>query len=300
MIVSLHLGVAKSGSTALQRCLGARRDDLRQAGIWLPAEPPFVEKQGQAVKHQPLVSLIRRDDPVAIDAWVDRLGEARPADCDIVLITAEGLWRQFGRHRPSLLHSLEALGDLGPSRGLLVTRPLAGLKSSLYKQHLRNRRSADGLPNWLTMVEWLAEPVVDALWDVGEYLDFVEGALRGPVTTLAYGEDAVSAAWDVITERRLGPLSAADAAARANRSLDDDAAELLRLLNMALTDLPGSAVVARRVLAGASVTVGDPDAQRLKKAIQRLDLSSVQAPSHGFQPTRDGVRRRAGEVLAVL
>ena len=139
----LHAGTPKTGTSSLQRYLGAHRRELADAGWWYP-EPSDTPEP----KHQALNSLLRRGDADALVRYVEAALLDMPDTAHTVMFTTEGIfnhWWDYGAEAKGLLRTLAALFDF---ELCVWFRPPEDFAAALYAQYLRNpRRAAESMGN---------------------------------------------------------------------------------------------------------------------------------------------------------
>ena len=139
MKVLLHIGVWKTGSSAIQIFLGRNRDALRERGLIWPAHA--VRRDG----HNAIVHSLREND----DARLDRLlgaarAEARGRRDATVVVSSEHLWPLDRRRLKRLAGKLA--GD--EVKVLAYIRPQEEMWASLYAQQAKAYRITEDTPLW--------------------------------------------------------------------------------------------------------------------------------------------------------
>lgn len=139
--VFLHVGVAKTGTTYLQRILEAHRDVLRSAGLLYPGRQPG-DHFAAAVDLRRLRSP-RYDDLAAEGRWEQLAAEVRGYDGDAI-ISHETLARCS---RAAIRRAAQSLGT-ADLRVVLTVRDLGRQVPAVWQETLKNR-AVDSYPDFL-------------------------------------------------------------------------------------------------------------------------------------------------------
>lgn len=153
----LHIGMPKTGSSALQSTLALNREELARQGVNYPEHISDAEaalgnvSSGNGGPLRPLIETRLREQ--AGDEGVararDRLIETLcTTAADTVLYSQE--W--FFQYDPDLLSELDSLvGDLGVELGVIVyVRDVAPYVESIYRQSVKRRRYAGDLADFVS------------------------------------------------------------------------------------------------------------------------------------------------------
>jgi hypothetical protein len=126
MKIVLHIGIDKTGSTAIQQHLILNRDWLQQRSVYVP-EIGFGSSNG----HSALLS--RLDEP-QLAALQEEIRQAESAGCETILLSWEGM----NFYSPEQIHTLvAALGDF-PCDVVVYLREQADLVQTGYLQQLKS------------------------------------------------------------------------------------------------------------------------------------------------------------------
>lgn len=128
--VLLHIGVHKTGTTALQAALAGARDDLAEAGILYPGQADSHHKAARAAMQRPWGWGQEAAD-VDPAPWAELLDEISPADR--VVISSEFLGEGDDEQVQNVLRDLAPR----PVTVLITLRPLLALTPSSYQQFLK-------------------------------------------------------------------------------------------------------------------------------------------------------------------
>jgi hypothetical protein len=237
--VVLHIGSGKTGTSTVQRFLADRRGDLLAEGVLYP------EAYG-GVRHTHLSNAARPDRGLTSSlAWrrsrhtdpsayreehrarlAAELARHRP---DRVLFSDEGLYALGGVALGNLRGMLDALGEYADARTVIVylRRPEDHLVSR-YQQSVKT-----GCVD--TLVEFAARDHGN-IYDYARRLDLWSGAMAPARLVVRPFEPASfvggSLVGDFVDAAGLRLDVPPEAGGRRNESLDADAVELLRLLNV--------------------------------------------------------------------
>ncbi len=191
----IHAGLPKTGTTSIQRFLGANRDQLAQLGVFVPKVAYFDSNVPKRLQHivrpDNHVLLISQIDPrdtrrqILADAGCEvrfrSLGEiaaeARNGDFDKILISHESIARRH--HRLDFEKLYSCFPSAKPAIKLTLRRPVDFL-NSMVAQSMRNRRRFRAPAS--------EHPEVKKYLKVG-FAGLIEGLER------SCGQETVSARW---------------------------------------------------------------------------------------------------------
>lgn len=150
-LLVIHAGTHKTGTTAIQRFASANREALRHQGCIYPTYSPV--KRGENESHLALFHSIagepsplrRRKLPALVSAWEREIS----GDSDMVLLSAEAVWRHIDRsveggwrnRRRAFLFRIAELFQDFHVRPVVVIRSQEELARSSYRESVRR-----GLP----------------------------------------------------------------------------------------------------------------------------------------------------------
>ncbi len=128
--VLVHIGTYKTGSTAIQHSLAARRDDLERNGVWYPGPHYRHLRPSWAVVERPM----RGVAPVPMSEWDDFAAAVRARSADRVCVSSEDLVMATERQ------AARVVGELGGDRVhlLLVARRLDRLLPSAWQERVKS------------------------------------------------------------------------------------------------------------------------------------------------------------------
>lgn len=190
--IVLHIGMERTGTSAVQRFLARNRTALRLMGVRYPRP-----RSGAPEKHQDLVHAIRSGDDEAIRALVAAYTEG--ARAPITVLSAEGL----SGPDPAYARALSPLAGKFDVRVVVYLRRQDEWALSAYKQAVLDPEKAEARP----VSEWLDDPRTRARLDYSEMLTWWEEAFGAEnIRLLRYPHDLPLLA---------GFLSAADLPAAA-------------------------------------------------------------------------------------
>jgi hypothetical protein len=275
--IFVHPGLPKTGTTSFQKYCTEHREALLTRGLWYP---PHLGV-GEIHRHQWLVRALLLDQPKEFYAGIDYLERAWPKQAHTLLLSTEGLSYNHQRFTPSSLGLLSEMIAACRPTCLFVHRDPAKLLPSFYKESLIRDRRADrpefGSDDTFDMLanRPYNQNLVSRTYMV-EQFNRLYGADR--VVTLDYTPSIVSDLLTIV----LGPAVAGlpPVVTRANPSISDAEAELLRLLNAGhLPDAERRLAVAHFKAAyggPAVIPAPHPAAPALLARLRGLDCSLVQ------------------------
>lgn len=225
--IILHIGLPKTGSTALQQTLFQSRAALLREGVLYPAQ---VHREDDP-KHNFVLDLVRKGQGYDIRSEQGYSAASR------IVISNEALSNDF------YLHGLEAnrqLAELLRAHGELevcmVLRREREWLRSYYKQSVINQ-PVKGKPHYQSSLPLEAfrelEPV-RRLLNHGELVQDVSAAFKAPVRVMRYEEVSVPQVFEYCTAIP-GKTSARER--RHNESVSDAAVEVMRQLNAQIETL---------------------------------------------------------------
>ena len=213
----IHIGMPKTGSTAIQDALAANRDRLAESGVHYPRSA----SKGSA--HHPLawsVALHRRprDDVKSLSDYMTALKLELQNSSGIAILSSEALF-----HLPSqeLRQILEWARTLSRTQRLLVyVRPPAAFHEAWYRQLVKTSKYSRTFEEHLRMA-----PIVDSL----TRLESAEGAIgRSRLLVRPYIRSAFTdgdVIGDFCSTLGIGPVDWKTRLADANPSLDVELVE---------------------------------------------------------------------------
>lgn len=218
--ITLHVGLPKCASSALQGWADANRDHLAAAGLDYPRTPAGLP----APKHQQVVSALMRGNMAAVETLLS--GWTAPA----LLLSSEGLSNHLYDFDPAQLSRLRALFAGRCQTVILMYRDPEEWVDSMWWQCLLNApRPAFGYGLDLMRAEFAQLPRLQRLLDLDSL---------GRDLLAAYGAERLvlldsRADWLTQLQDALGIdfAAAAPAPQRRNVSIGDAEAELMRCLN---------------------------------------------------------------------
>lgn len=238
----IHIGMPKTGTTALQAALDAAREQIAEDGVRLIGKGRHEMKTALAAAGT--LAPYYQDRREA--RWQELATNFRTSEARATIWSSEALSQ-------ALPHRIQHIADrLGPDLQVVLTlRPLAPLLASQWQEVLR-RRGLETLDEWLTRhFSWVSlDGEVHTQWSrvMPELHRF---SLRRIIEQwgAVFGEDhltfVVSDPRDRTTNQRafeamLGlPAGRLNAEEKANASLPYAEAELLRQFNIAFTERDG-------------------------------------------------------------
>jgi len=164
--IVLHIGLERTGTSALQRFLSRNRAALRLMGVRYPRPV-----QGPAEKHQDLVDAIAAEargapHPVLGPAEDLILRHATAARSPVTVLSAEGL----SAPDPAYAHALAPLAKLCDVRVVVYLRRQDEWALSAYRQAVLDPEVAEARP----LAEWLQDPRMRARLDYAGMLAWWE------------------------------------------------------------------------------------------------------------------------------
>lgn len=236
--VCLHIGIAKTGTTYLQRRLFANRDLLRRNGTLYPGTGPAAHFLGSLDLRGATFKGHVYDE---VDGAWDRLVAAADAFPGTTLISHETL----ARAKPAQISRAVAAFGTGDVRVLVTARDLARQIPATWQETLKNRsetRYSDYLDE--VFAGWSAgKRPGGGFWAVQDVAGLVRrwaavvGADRVVVVTVPPSGSDRDELWQRFANAAgLPDVAYADPQHPGNASLGAAEAELLRRLNPLLTD----------------------------------------------------------------
>ncbi|MDZ7578214.1 MAG: hypothetical protein U0904_08590, partial [Candidatus Nanopelagicales bacterium] len=231
--VLLHIGVPKTGTTALQAALAASRPELESLGVLYPGAKQSHHAAVRAALREPW-GWGAQPEQVDPAPWHELVSEVANSS-DRVVISSEFLTVASGEKAESVIHGM------GDRRTVVVItlRPLAALTPSSYQQFLKYGHRLT-YEEWLhTVLPYEGDPQEQPYWMRGDYAALVDRWTRlvGPenlVVIVLDPADRESLFRDVA---RLLSIPASTLLANrqviANRSMTAAESALLLKLNLA-------------------------------------------------------------------
>ncbi|USR41527.1 hypothetical protein L1F06_008910 [Ectopseudomonas hydrolytica] len=225
--IILHIGLPKTGSTALQQAFYQSREVLLRQGVLYPAQ---VYRQDDP-KHNFVLDLVRKGQGYDIGSERGYKAASR------IVLSNEALSNDFYFHglerNRQLAELLRAHGEL---EICMVLRRESEWLRSYYKQAVINQ-PVKGKPHYQNSLPLAAfrelEPV-RRLLDQGELIQDVSAAFQAPVRVMRYEEVPVRQLLEYCTEL---PGITYSLERRHNESVSDAAVEVMRQLNAQIETL---------------------------------------------------------------
>jgi hypothetical protein len=237
--IVVHIGMMKTGTTALQTLFAAARDEMNPLGVWYPGSRHLLEH------HAAARSLLGLPDnghgpgnkkAVTLDAWSDLAGRARRTSSR-VLISSE----HFSFAGSDQVQRL--VRDLGGDRVQIVigVRNLAAVAVSAWQETLKARWTSR-LDEWLSD-QFVRGTIENGAWSFWDRYDpgvvvrrWAEAARPEHVRVVIVDEN--DRAWlQSVFEQLLGlptGMLAGRTPAMNNRGMTAGEAELVRRVNLAV------------------------------------------------------------------
>ena len=222
----IHAGTPKTGTTSLQRYLGAHQRSLAERGWWYP---PWGDEQ--TPKHQWLARVLVGEDAPAFAEHAEAALRDMPEHAHTVIFSTEGIFNHWWDFTPKAKGFLRHLAGLFDSELCVWFRPPDEFAASLYVQFLTNPRIAGAPGNVYGRDLGFAEAMQDEWFRRHlDYLGFCREAQelfgQGRVKAFAYTGDTVRA----FLERYRIDLPPGDAP-RENLSVRRPGVEMMRIVN---------------------------------------------------------------------
>lgn len=263
--ILLHIGVHKTGTTAIQSALARSPEALAKAGILYPAPDSHFDVGMSALGRH--AGWDRRGEPRERARWIEIAQRARHHD-GRVLVSSEVLCEADDDMAAQLV------GELGADRTqvLVTLRPLEALLPSTWQQYLK---SGFSLPyrRWLRRVlKSKGTKTTRSFWRRNDHGRLVErwGALVGAhnVAVLVVDpldRDGLYRDFECMLRLPKGSLTPGEDVAR-NRSLSAAEAEALRRFNKRMRDEMPYAAYHRLIRRGAALTLVESRRPDLREA----------------------------------
>lgn len=219
--IILHIGLPKTGSTALQHALYRDRERLRQHGVLYPAKVHRPEDP----KHNYVLDLIRKGQEY------DLCTEEGYQAASRIIISNEAISNDFYQHGQQRNQQFaESLREHGELEICVVLRKSGDWLKSYFKQAVINQ-AVKGKPHYqnsLPLEIFRELEPVRRLLDYGNLLQDVSMTFGAPVRIMRYEEVRME---DVIRYCTGFPFAPTAFDNRHNESLSDAAVEVMRQLN---------------------------------------------------------------------
>lgn len=251
--VLVHVGPFKTGSSALQQSLHARRDQIRDHGVLYP---------GTAYRHLRQIAAVMGRGPRGVGdvperEWTDLVDEIAGSGAARTVISSEGLSTAGTRVVQRIVT------DLGADRVhvVRVERRLDRLLPSAWQERVKSSNESRTYPEFLDDV-LAADPATAegrraSFWaahSLEKYLDRWRTALPDDHIHVVVADDSDPLGTAAVFERMLGlPSGMLDPTQRPNSSLSWERTELCRRLNEVFDERGWPDRMRRRLLQNAVV-----------------------------------------------
>lgn len=285
--VLLHIGVHKTGTTALQDALASERTDLAEHGVLYPGP--------RAAAHWPALAVTSGTKPIA--QW-DRLVGDVAAWPGRVVISSEGFCVANDATAQRIVSEL-AGDEQRPVHILLGVRPLSELLASSWQQSLKSGITRP-FRKWLELVLAHPEDPSQAFWarnDFGRQVERWSGLVGVERMTVVVADVRQPTALAETVEQLLdvpaGLVSRALPEGRSNRSFTAPEAELVRRVNQALEGRADQSVRRQRVQYAAVLEMqreaADPESARIAAPIRAQEQVAALGSRYAEQIAASGV-----------
>jgi hypothetical protein len=266
--VFLHVGLPKTGSTALQALLYENAATLDRSLVHYDREVHSAHDP----KHQWLLKALRKPEEIS-ELSLDRF----PASAKSIVLSSESLTNEFPRFEPVAVSALSnALKKLGSLEILLVVRDSHHWARSYYKQAIVNQPSSR-MPFYSTTMTYRdfvkLEPI-RFLMNSNLLRRSLQDSFDARVLNFDYGEQSSSEILDVISQGRR--LALQEPPARKNVSIDDVTAEAMRQVNMSISSVAEKSAwsyIFQAAGSRGSTTMESLAARTTPEALAAIDLS---------------------------
>lgn len=243
--ILVHIGMRKTGTTAMQSLLAAAREDLHTFGVRYPGTKASHHIEARSLLRRPDGRLAKSDRAVpTLEAWEDLAAEARGSNARVV-ISSEFLSYAKAADVQRLVD------DLGRDRLRIIVgvRDLAPVAMSSWQQDLKTGMYVHSLDRWMENNFRRAGEPADApsedndrrtFWDLSDVGAIVSrwaeaiGPERTYVVVMKNGDRAqLPTTFEQLLDLPAGTLASRDVKT-ANRSMTDLEAEFVRRVNVAV------------------------------------------------------------------
>ncbi|WJN59943.1 hypothetical protein OH686_14400 [Pseudomonas sp. SO81] len=225
--IILHIGLPKTGSTALQQALYQSREALLRQGVLYPAQ---VHREDDP-KHNFVLDLVRKGQGHDIGSERGYKAASR------IVISNEALSNDFYHHGMEQNRQLaELLRVHGELEICMVLRRESDWLKSYYKQAVINQ-PVKGKPHYqnsLPIDVFRELEPVKRLLDSGSLIQDVSAGFQAPVRVMRYEEVKVSQVIQYCTELS---IDSGSLRSRHNESVSDAAVEVMRQLNAEINSI---------------------------------------------------------------
>lgn len=154
MKIYLHCGYHKTGSSFLQMLFVQEREALKNRGIYYPpSESDRWAKEGKISPGNalPFAMALRKDDETLATAFLEsRVMDMKKQQCEVLLLSSEGLFHDFARSEGlSLFERIATNVGFTEINALVFLREPADHILSLYKHRGKSGKILN-FKNWLT------------------------------------------------------------------------------------------------------------------------------------------------------
>lgn len=266
--IILHIGLPKTGSTALQQALYQSRESLLRQGVLYPAH---VHREDDP-KHNFVLDLVRKGQGHDISSERGYRGASR------IVISNEAISNDFYLHGAEKNRQLaELLRTHGELEICMVLRRESDWLRSYYKQAVINQpvMGKSHYQNSLPIDAFRKLDPVRRLLDHGALIQDVSDTFQAPVRAMRYEEIQVS---QVIQYCTGFPVEPDCLQRRHNESVSDAAVEIMRQLNAEIESIEEKCAWSNLLVkaSGAKHAVlGTLAARATPEAIAKLDRSKI-------------------------
>lgn len=279
--IILHIGLPKTGSTALQQALHQSREALLRQGVLYPAKVHCEDDP----KHNFVLDLVRKGQGYDISS------ERGYKTASRIVISNEALSNDFYHHG---MEQNRQLADLlrvhGELEICMVLRRERDWLRSYYKQAVINQsvKGKSHYQNSLPIDAFRDMEPVRRLLDFGSLIQDISAGFQAPVRVMRYEEIQVSQVIQYCTGL---PVDLGSLRGRHNESVSDAAVEIMRQLNAEIGSIEEKCAWSNLLVkaSGAKHAVlGTLAARATPEAVAALDRAKI-----------DSVRFLSGETLQV-
>lgn len=225
--IVLHIGLPKTGSTALQQAIYERREDLLRQGVLYPANIHRADDP----KHNFLLELARKDQ------GYDLALEPGYKKAQRIVLSNEALSNDLYLHGMERnLKFAEKLKIHGELEVCMVLRRKSDWLRSYYKQAVINQ-PVKGKPHYQNTLTIQAFQEIEAVRQLLDYESLIQDVCAGfnaPVRVMRYEDATVSQVVEYCTGV---PAKTALVRRKHNESVPDAVVEIMRQLNAMIGSL---------------------------------------------------------------